>query len=208
MKEVASLHFITQPVPGLSYPELVDQVCSAGVRWVQLRLKGVSFIDWVGIARSVKWVCQRHGAVLIINDNPYVAKEVRADGVHLGQKDMDSAEARSLLGNHAIIGGTANTLEQASALAKKQVDYIGLGPLRFTTTKEELSPVLGIDGVQSVVEGLRAVNAVTPVVVIGGVQSADLPVLKRHGAHGVAVSSAITSKLDNLSAVIGEFLSV
>ena len=116
MKEIAPLHFITQPVQGLSYPELVDQVCTAGVRWVQLRLKGVSFLDWLGIARSVKWVCQRHGAALIINDNPYVAKEVRADGVHLGQKDMDPVEARKLLGAQSLIGGTANTLEQALAL--------------------------------------------------------------------------------------------
>jgi thiamine-phosphate pyrophosphorylase len=208
MKEIAPLHFITQPVQGLSYPELVDQVCTAGVRWVQLRLKGVSFLDWLGIARSVKWVCQRHGAALIINDNPYVAKEVRADGVHLGQKDMDPVEARKLLGAQSIIGGTANTLEQALALSMKQVDYIGLGPLRFTSTKEELSPVLGVEGVQQVIEGLRAGQVNTPVVVIGGIESADLPLLKRHGAHGVAVSSAITSKLDNLSVTIGEFLSV
>ena len=207
MKEIAPLHFITQPVQGLSYPELVDQVCTAGVRWVQLRLKGVSFLDWLGIARSVKWVCQRHGAVLIINDNPYVAKEVRADGVHLGQKDMDPLEARKLLGAQSIIGGTANTLEQALALSIKQVDYIGLGPLRFTSTKEELSPVLGVEGVQQVIEGLRAAAAPTPVVVIGGIQGDDVAMLKRHGAHGAAVSSAITSKLDNLSAVIGEFLS-
>ena len=208
MKEIASLQFITQPVSGLTYPELVEQMCAAGVRWVQLRLKGVSFLDWVGIARSVKWVCQRHGAVFIINDNPHVAKEVRADGVHLGQKDMDPLEARKLLGAQSIIGGTANTLEQAVALSKKQVDYIGLGPLRFTSTKEELSPVLGVEGVQQVIEGLRTAAAPTPVVVIGGIQSADVAMLKRHGAHGVAVSSALTSKLDSLPKVLAEFLTV
>lgn len=207
MKEIASVQFVTQLVTNLSYPELVEKVCAAGVRWVQLRLKGVSFLDWVGIARSVKFVCQRHGAALIINDNPYVAKEVRADGVHLGQKDMDPVEARKLLGTQCIIGGTANTLEQALALSKKSVDYIGLGPLRFTATKTELSPVLGLEGVQSVITGLHAAGVNIPVVVIGGITSADLPLLKRHGAHGVAVSSALTARLDSLTDVASEFLS-
>jgi len=195
MRTIARLHFITQPVEGFTYPELVERACCAGVSWVQLRLKGVSFLDWVGIARNVRWVCQRYGATLIINDNPFVAKEVQADGVHLGQKDIDPREARALLGADAIIGGTANTLIQAKELAQKSVDYIGLGPFRFTKTKQELSPVLGLPGVHEVVEGLEDAGIPIPVIVVGGVTHSDVKALQRGGAHGVAVSTEITNAL-------------
>lgn len=195
MRAIARLHFITQPVDGFSYPEIVERACCAGVSWVQLRLKGVSFLDWVGIARNVRWVCQRYEAKLIINDNPFVAKEVQADGVHLGQKDIDPREARALLGVDAIIGGTANTLTEAKELADKSVDYIGLGPLRFTKTKQELSPILGVAGVQEVVGGLRDAGIQIPIIVVGGVTNSDVKALQQVGAHGVAVSTEITKAI-------------
>ena len=207
MKTIASLQYVTQEVPGRSYAETTDMVCSAGVTWVQLRVKGLSFIDWVRVARSVKFVCERYHATLIINDSPFVAKEVQANGVHLGQRDLDTEEARRILGEKAIIGGTANTLEQAMALSNKWVDYIGLGPLRFTTTKSELSPLLGFAGISSVISGMRSAGSTTPVIVIGGVTPADVAQLKAGGAHGVAVSSALTNVPDTASSV-REFLSL
>jgi len=183
--KISRLHYIT------TNAEAAEHACLGGVRWVQLRVKNLSAAEWRQRALAVQAVCRQYGATLIINDNPQLALEIRADGVHLGQQDMPPAEARRLLGLSFIIGGTANTLADIERLVAAGVDYIGLGPFRFTTTKEKLSPVLGLSGYVEIMAQGRAAGLTTPVVGIGGIELADIAALLAAGLHGVAVSGAI-----------------
>jgi thiamine-phosphate pyrophosphorylase len=182
---ISNLHYITTTA------QAAELACRGGVRWVQLRVKNLPAAEWRQRALEVQAVCRRHGATLIINDNPALALAIGADGVHLGQQDMPPAEARALLGPGFIIGGTANTFADIERLAAAGVDYIGLGPFRFTTTKEKLSPILGLVGYAELLAQCRAAGLAVPIVGIGGVALADVAALLATGLHGVAVSGAI-----------------
>jgi thiamine-phosphate pyrophosphorylase len=183
--EISRLHYIT------TNTQAAELACRGGVRWVQLRVKNLPAAEWRQHALDVQAVCRHHGATLLINDNPALALEIGADGVHLGKQDMPPAEARALLGPDFIIGGTANTFADIAGLVAAGVDYIGLGPFRFTTTKEKLSPILGLSGYAEIMAQCRAAGFTTPVVGIGGVELADVAELLAAGLHGVAVSGAI-----------------
>ncbi|MGI4736676.1 MAG: thiamine phosphate synthase [Janthinobacterium lividum] len=183
--KISNLHYIT------TNAQAAELACRGGVRWVQLRVKNLPAAEWRQRARDVQAVCHHHGATFIINDNPALVLEIGADGVHLGKQDMPPAEARALLGSDFIIGGTANTFADVEGLVAAGVDYIGLGPFRFTTTKEKLSPILGLAGYADVLGQCRAAGFSTPLVGIGGVGLADVAPLLATGLHGVAVSGAI-----------------
>jgi thiamine-phosphate pyrophosphorylase len=185
--KISNLHYITTTA------QAAELACRGGVRWVQLRVKNLPAAEWQQRALDVQAVCRHHGATLIINDNPALALEIGADGVHLGKQDMAPAEARALLGPGFIIGGTANTFADIEGLVAAGVDYIGLGPFRFTITKEKLSPVLGLAGYSQLLRQYRTAGFTTPVIGIGGVALADVPALLATGLHGVAVSGAIGS---------------
>jgi thiamine-phosphate pyrophosphorylase len=173
---------------GLSHSEQAQQMCAAGVRWVQLRMKGAEKPAWLAEARAAAGVCRGYGAVFIVNDSVEIASESGADGVHLGSLDSEWSQARSVLGPDLIIGGTVNNHADALRASKSGcLDYAGVGPLRFTATKRNLAPVLGFDGVRSLISVLGAL----PAWVIGGVEPADLPLLRAAGAAGAAVSSAL-----------------
>ena len=182
---INDLHYITASA------QAAELACRGGVRWVQLRVKNLPAAEWQQRALDVQAVCRHHGATLLINDNPALALAIGADGVHLGQQDMPPAEARQLLGPGFIIGGTANTFADIAGLVAAGVEYIGLGPFRFTTTKEKLSPILGLSGYAELLAQCRAAGFTTPVVGIGGVELADVAALLATGLHGVAVSGAI-----------------
>ena len=111
-KQIARFHYITQDLPHRSHAEQASLACQGGARWVQLRMKGKPHDEWRSVALDVQQVCREFGAIFIINDNVRLVKEVDADGVHLGKTDMPPAEARAILGTTAIIGGTANSLEE------------------------------------------------------------------------------------------------
>ena len=181
-------------------PAQAEAACAGGVRWVQLRINNASPEEWEQAARATLLVCRRFGAVLIINDNPALAHAIGADGVHLGKTDMAPTEARQLLGPDFIIGGTANTFTDIEQLTAASVDYIGLGPFRFTTTKQNLSPILGLAGYQGLLAQVRAAGLAVPIVGIGGIALADVPALLATGLHGVAVSGAITYAADPVAA--------
>jgi thiamine-phosphate pyrophosphorylase len=192
--KISRLHYITDSAPA------AELACQGGVRWVQLRVKNLPAAEWRQRALAVQAVCQQHGATLIINDNPTLALAIGADGVHLGQQDMPPAEARALLGPEFIIGGTANTLADIEKLVAASVDYIGLGPFRFTTTKEKLSPILGLAGYAEILARCQAAGFTTPVVGIGGVELTDVAALRATGLHGVAVAGAIGRAADPAAA--------
>ena len=182
---ISTLQYIT------TSPEGAERACRGGVRWVQLRVKNQPYAIWKQLALQTQAVARRYGATLLINDNPRLAQDIGADGVHLGQADMPPAEARAILGATFIIGGTANTFADVQRHAAAGVDYVGLGPFRFTSTKEKLSPILGLAGYADILRQCRAAGLVVPIVGIGGVMLADVPALLETGLHGVAVSGAI-----------------
>lgn len=183
--KISNLHYITTSA------EAAALACQGGARWVQLRVKNLPAAEWRQRALATQAVCRQHGATFIVNDNPALALEIGADGVHLGKQDMPPGEARKMLGSKFIIGGTANTFADLEGLVAAGVAYIGLGPLRFTTTKEKLSPILGLAGYAEILGQYRAAGFTTPVVGIGGVELADVAALLATGLHGVAVSGAI-----------------
>ena len=197
-KKISSLHYLTQDgVVGYSHVDLVKIACDAGVDWVQLRVKNTTEHAWRKIAEEVKKITDSYIATLIINDNVSIAKEIDADGVHLGKTDMSPMEARAILGENKIIGGTANDAIDIEKLMQSNVDYIGLGPFRFTQTKVNLSPVLGIEKIK----GLLDIQQEIPVILIGGILSSDIAAIKSIGAYGIAVSSAINLAEDKREAV-------
>ncbi|ESU28947.1 thiamine-phosphate pyrophosphorylase [Flavobacterium limnosediminis JC2902] len=163
-----------------------------GCDWIQLRFKNGNSLELFALAEAVKTLCEEYLATLIINDKVDLALQINADGVHLGLNDMKVKDARALLGNHKIIGGTANTLEDILQRTTENCDYIGLGPYRFTATKENLSPILGLEGYQNILGKIKEQNIQIPVYAIGGIASNDIESLIDTGLHGIAVSGLIT----------------
>ncbi|PIF44089.1 thiamine-phosphate pyrophosphorylase [Chryseobacterium sp. 52] len=173
-----------------------------GIQWVQIRWKNASEKELMELCTVSKQWCSEYRAVCIINDHVRIAKEIDADGVHLGLNDLSIDSARDILGENKIIGGTANTLSHVIQRIEETCDYIGLGPLRFTSTKEKLSPVLGFEGYKDIVNQLKGKSIAIPkIFAIGGVLLQDIGLLQQIGIYGAAVSGEITHH----PAVISEF---
>lgn len=186
--QLVPLMCLTQDGLPLSHVEQTERLCAAGARWIQLRAKGLAAAPWLELAVSVVQICRRFGAVCIVNDSVEIALAAQADGVHLGALDMDWREARRLIGPDRLLGGTVNReADVRRALDCGCLDYAGVGPWRFTTTKRNLAPVLGPSGVSALVAQLDGL----PVWTIGAIGAADLPAVRATGAAGVAVSSAL-----------------
>ncbi|WP_431612248.1 thiamine phosphate synthase [Chryseobacterium sp. 'Rf worker isolate 10'] len=173
----------------------IRKVLDNGIKWVQVRWKNAPENELINLCEISKQLCSEYQSVCIINDHVQIAKEIDADGVHLGLNDSAIEEARLILGENKIIGGTANTLSDVIQRIKESCDYIGLGPLRFTTTKEKLSPVLGFEGYQVIIDGLREKSIDIPrIFAIGSVTLEDILPLQEIGIYGVAVSGLITKQ--------------
>ena len=183
-----ALMCITQDNLPVSHLEQVRQLCDAGAKWIQLRMKQADATTRLETAKAVVAVCHAHRAVCIINDSLDLALTVGADGVHLGRTDGSWQEARHQLGADRILGGTVNNKDDADlAAATGCLDYVGVGPWRFTTNKKNLAPLLGPDGVRSLVALLGSI----PAWAIGGVEAPDLRAVRATGASGAAVSSCL-----------------
>ncbi|WP_428070580.1 thiamine phosphate synthase [Chryseobacterium gambrini] len=176
-----------------------------GAKWIQVRWKNAPEKDFIRLCEISKKLCSDYQAVCIINDHVQIAKDVDADGVHLGLKDMSVEKARYILGENKIIGGTANTFLDILQRMVERCDYIGLGPLRFTSTKEQLSPILGFEGYGEIINNLKEKSIEIPkIFAIGGVVLEDIQQLQQIGIYGVAVSGQITSQ----PSVIREFRNI
>ncbi|SMO80899.1 thiamine-phosphate diphosphorylase [Chryseobacterium rhizoplanae] len=166
-----------------------------GIKWVQVRWKNAPENELISLCETSKQLCSEYQSVCIINDHVQIAKEIDADGVHLGLNDSAVGEARQILGENKIIGGTANTLSDVIQRINESCDYIGLGPLRFTTTKEKLSPVLGFEGYRKIIDGLSEQSIDIPkIFAIGSVTLEDILPLQEIGIYGVSVSGLITKQ--------------
>ena len=174
-----------------SYLDGIRLALEGGCRWVQLRMKGATDEEVRPIALQAQKWCKEKNATFVIDDRVDLVKDIRADGVHLGKNDMPIQEARQILGSDFIIGGTANTLEDVKAHALSGADYIGCGPFRYTTTKERLSPILGLEGYRSIIQGMEAAHIQLPIVAIGGITIQDIPAIMATGVTGIALSGTI-----------------
>ncbi|MDE6323772.1 MAG: thiamine phosphate synthase, partial [Paramuribaculum sp.] len=182
------LQFITNHSERYSIAEEVRLAIEGGCRWIQLRMKNATDEEVKQTALGLIDICRDNDAFLVINDRVKVVEELKVSGVHLGKNDMDPLEAREFLGPHAIIGVTANTAEDILKYKGKDIDYIGLGPFRHTTTKENLSPVLGLEGYKEIITEVRNAGMEIPIVAIGGITLEDVDDLIATGVNGIAVS--------------------
>lgn len=185
------IQFITHTNNRYSYTDGARMALEGGCRWIQLRMKDATDDELRHTAVSIHYMCRQHRATFIIDDRVHIAKELYADGVHLGRNDMPIAEARQVLGKNFIIGGTANTFEDIERLWKEGADYIGCGPFRFTTTKAKLSPIIGLDGYRYIIQRMRKANINLPVMAIGGIMLNDVQSIMNTGVDGIAISGAI-----------------
>ena len=190
-RDIAELQFITHYTDKIDYLESARLVLEGGCKWVQLRMKNAPTQEIITVARQLRELCDKHNAIMLLDDHVELVKLVDADGVHLGKNDMPINQAREVLGPNYIIGGTANTFEDVVMHWKNGADYIGCGPFRFTTTKEKLSPVLGLEGYASIVSQMKQAEIHLPIVAIGGITADDIPSIIETGVTGIALSGTV-----------------
>lgn len=191
------IQFISHYTDKIGYLDSIRLALEGGCRWVQLRVKNATIDEVRPLAVEAQKMCKEAGATFIIDDHVALVKEIGADGVHLGKLDMPVAEARKILGPGFIIGGTANTFEDVEMHWKAGADYIGCGPFRFTTTKQNLSPILGLEGYRDIVSRMRAADMRNakgeplPIVAIGGITADDIADIMQTGVTGIALSGTV-----------------
>lgn len=185
------IQFITHSNERYDHVEGAKLALQGGCRWIQLRMKDAMETDFLRAAKKIRRLCDEYHATFILDDHVEWVGLTGADGVHLGKNDMPVDEARKMLGRNRIIGGTANTFEDVERLFRRGADYIGCGPFRFTTTKKNLSPVLGLEGYRSITAQMKAHDIQLPIVAIGGILHQDIPAIMQTSVTGIAVSGAI-----------------
>lgn len=185
------IQFISHSNERYSYLDGIRLSLEGGCKWVQLRMKDAPDEQVAQLGVQARGLCDRYGAKLILDDRVELVAKTGADGVHLGKNDMPIAQAREILGHGKIIGGTANTFEDIVAHWKSGADYIGCGPFRFTTTKKNLSPILGLEGYRDIVARMKDAGITLPLVAIGGITAEDIPAILETGVDGIAVSGTV-----------------
>ena len=191
-----AIQFITHNTGSIGYVEGARMALEGGCKWIQLRMKDASDDEVRQAAAEIQPMCKEHEAVFLLDDRVELAKELHADGVHLGKNDMPIDEARRILGEEYIIGGTANTFDDIQRIASQGADYIGCGPFRFTTTKKNLAPVLGVEGYRDIIAKMRNAGINIPMVAIGGITPDDIDEILATGVQGIAVSGTVLNADD------------
>ena len=211
------LQFITHQTERYSYIDSARIALEGGCRWIQLRMKDADETLLEETALIVQKMCKDYDATFIIDDNVFLVKKIKADGVHLGRNDMPIAEARKILGDDFIIGGTVNSFEDVllsqQSLSTEYTpsplpvprsplpDYFGCGPFRFTSTKKNLAPILGLDGYREIMKKMKENNIDIPLVAIGGITKDDVPELMKTGIDGIAISGSVLRAEDPVEAM-------
>lgn len=185
-----SLLALTSDDYGVSHARQTEIMRDAGVKFIQLRSKSLSAENFLMEARLAVNSVKQKGVDLVINDDPRIAAESGACGVHLGMSDSSPGLARKLIGQSAMIGRTVHSLTEARAVAKEDCDYVGLGPYRYSQTKQELNPVLG----EAQIMEILAVLHPLPVYLIGGLKLDDFDLIDSLGITGLAICSALSCR--------------
>ncbi|MBF1455800.1 MAG: thiamine phosphate synthase [Prevotella nigrescens] len=191
-----NIQFITHENQRFDYVEGAEMALRGGCKWVQLRMKDATDNRFLSIGRKVAALCRSYNATFLLDDRVHLVAELGADGVHLGKNDMPISEARRILGNEKIIGGTANTFADVQHLAAQGADYIGCGPFRYTSTKRNLAPILGLEGYRNILKQMQQADISLPLIAIGGIVSTDIAALRDIGVSGIAVSGAVLEAAD------------
>ena len=195
-RQYKMIQFISHFNDKYSYLDSIRLALDGGCKWVQLRMKDASEEEFLRNAHQARKLCDQYQATFIIDDHVELVRECGADGVHLGKNDMPIAEARRLLGDDFIIGGTANTFDDVLSHYRSSANYIGCGPFRFTTTKKGLSPILGLKGYQDIVAKMKSQSIDIPIVAIGGITIDDIPAIMQTGVNGIALSGTVLNATD------------
>lgn len=191
------LQFITHYNDRYSYIDSARIALEGGCRWIQLRMKDAEVALFEETALIVQEMCHTYNATFIIDDNVLLTQKIKADGVHLGKNDMPIAEARKILGNEFIIGGTVNSFDDTlHHLQGATPNYFGCGPFRFTSTKKNLASILGYEGYKLIIKQMHDNNIHIPLVAIGGICKNDIPQLLQNGVSGIALSGSILNAPD------------
>lgn len=185
------LQFITNTKAKAPVIDQILAVLEGGGRWIQIRMKEASDEEIKKVVEAVKPKCIETGSFLLLNDRVELAKELNVGGVHLGKEDMPASKARMILGPAAVIGVTANTYADVAAVSQLDIDYYGIGPYADTKTKENLSPILGLDGIRDICYQMEKNEIEKARVAVGGIGLDDVLPLLESGVNGIAVSGAI-----------------
>ena len=190
------VQFITHYTEAISYLESARIALEGGCRWIQLRMKDATDEEVEPVAREVQTLCHDFGAYFVLDDRVELVKRLHTEAVHLCKLDKPVDEARAYLGPEFIIGGTANTFDDVQRLPRSGADYIGCGPFRYTTTKKNLAPILGLEGYRNILLQMEEWGINLPVVGIGGIGADDIADLKATGLNGIALSGSILRAQD------------
>lgn len=191
MTNMDKIYFITHKNEKYSYFDSAKLALDNGIKLIQLRMKNMDENQIRQTAYRLKEECDKCNAKLIMNDNADLAIEIGLSGVHIGQKDEKFETVKSKIRPNQIAGLTCNTFEHIRQAAECKADYIGLGPYRFTRTKENLSTILGIKGYENLMQRCRESDFELPVYAIGGIRMQDVKGLLETGVYGIAISSLI-----------------
>ena len=187
----ARLYLVCGAAPdGSELPDLLRGAVAGGVEVVQLREKHLPDDELLAVANAARALCARIGALFIVNDSPFIAAEVGADGVHVGQEDMPAGEVRELVGPDMLIGLSTHTPEQIDATDASLIDYIGVGPIHETPTKPGREAV-GLELIRH-----ASAHAAVPFFAIGGLDVSNIPAALAAGAERVCVLRAIAAAED------------
>jgi len=180
---------LTKPVRGYEY--CTQLLVDYEIAFVQLRMKDAPYAEVESVARTMRTITQGTKTSFIINDNPALAARVCADGVHIGQTDMPYSETRKIVGLQSIVGVSTHSVEQARTACAHKPDYIGMGPVYKTPTKKNPDPVVGLDGLENMLE-----VATVPAVAIGGISLETLPLVLEAGAKNFCMVRPIAAAMD------------
>ena len=200
MADVRLYALLDPAISGERLPELAQAVIEGGATLIQLRDKARETRHMLAEARVLKRVLALHSVPLIVNDRVDVALAAGADGVHVGQEDMPVEDARRLMGTAAVIGLSIKTAEEARAAPLDLVDYVAIGGVYATTSKNNPQPPIGTNGLRNLVEVIRARVPAMPIAAIAGITEANAADVIAAGADGIAVIASLARAQDPRSA--------
>jgi len=181
----------TEFASGRDILAIIEEVVEEGVKIIQLRAKNLTSKDFLDLALIISETLKPKDIPLIINDRVDITLSCRAAGVHLGQQDLPIRYARKILGENKLIGISVNTVEEAMDAEASGADYLGVGPVFQTSTKKDISPLLGVEGLKAIKDQVKI-----PILAIGGINAENAGDVMDSGADGIAVISAILSEKD------------
>jgi thiamine-phosphate pyrophosphorylase len=201
MMHLPRILYITHPNEDFEDLSWVHRLNEAGVKWIQLRIKQDDFelqypdkhylVNFIEIADRLRAITNSLDMLLSINDFPSISNLALADGVHIGKEDQSAEKVREEIGENSVLGVTANSLEEILEYPVQMIDYVGVGPFKFTGTKRKLKPVIGEEGYKYILSELKANHIDIPVYAIGGIGMDDIKTILMTGVHGLALSSLI-----------------